>query len=283
MTDSDQDAPVPGGGLSTRVYDDLLHPSVTELGLAVHRALKIVISPANAVLWTSEQALAWLERQVTTRLSKVNHNPSSVKSPPPYLLGSCLVGTRAAGGDPTLMALFAELLTASMDPLRAHLAHPAFAEIARGLQPDDARLLRFTGNLMGGFPTHFDVGPSDPHAGVYAPFFEPILRMAGVQRVDLFGLTRSNLLRVGVVTEFSMNYISYKALLYSIDGIWPQSINEIMKQKGLSDQNIVSSESISISGFRLTEFGMHMVSTCMPGIADCQSEHCSDNPGATDR
>lgn len=148
------------GGLLPRVYEDILHPAAKDVGEAVRRAVALTLSPVNGVLWTAEQALAWLEAKVSERFEETKTPKETVTTPSPALLGAVIVGVQCAAGEPTLSQLFANLLATSMDARTSPFAHPAYAEILRQMLPDEARLLRSFKPL----PAVFPIVPSEPKA-----------------------------------------------------------------------------------------------------------------------
>jgi hypothetical protein len=122
-------------------YRDLASPSAQRLGRTVARALGVALAPVNGTLWTAEQALAWLEREVQARLAKRGVPETGVQAPSAPLLGATVLGVQTAAAEPNLSEFFAELLSAAMDAQRAGSVHPSFADLIRQLAPDDARIL----------------------------------------------------------------------------------------------------------------------------------------------
>lgn len=133
------DAPV--ASVAAQAYRDLASPAAQRLGQTVSRALGVALAPVNGALWTAEQALAWLEREVQARFVERDVPEAAIQPPPASVLGATVLGVQAAAGEPKLSSLFAELLATAMDARRAGAVHPAFAEIIRQLLPDEARLL----------------------------------------------------------------------------------------------------------------------------------------------
>lgn len=126
-------------GVLAKVYDDLFHSGASEIGKAVGRAVALGLSPVSGILWTAEQAVEWVAREVTRRFEAKKTNADEIQPPAPALLGSVVVGLQQTGGDSELSSLFAELLcTAMIDPDRAH---PAYASIIREILPQEARVL----------------------------------------------------------------------------------------------------------------------------------------------
>lgn len=121
--------------LILETYRDIAQPAAREIGSALGRTVRVLLSPGRAALWSAEQVEDYLVRYVTDRLA--DSDPQSLKPVPGHLLGPVIYGTASCGAD-ELRQMYAELLATSM---KTEEVHPAFGSIIRELSPDEARIL----------------------------------------------------------------------------------------------------------------------------------------------
>lgn len=126
-----------------KVYDDLLHEGVQQVGDRLGRVVRISLSPVDALLWPLEAARDWLAREVPKRLLQRGVPEDRIVPPSPQVSVHTIHGVQFAGPmeDSMLREMYAALLATAMDAHTASLAHPAFAEMIRQLTPREARLL----------------------------------------------------------------------------------------------------------------------------------------------
>lgn len=131
------------GKLLPEVYKDALQPATREVGSTLGRTVKAALAPVRALVWSWEQAEAWLESTVTERLEKRGVGLDVVVTPGPQLTAGIIRGVQVSGpeADSTLRELFGNLLATAMEQDRSGDAHPAFAEILSHLTSDEARIL----------------------------------------------------------------------------------------------------------------------------------------------
>jgi hypothetical protein len=129
--------------LVPKIYEDGLQPATRAVGTALGRTINAALAPVRGLLWTFEQAEAWLLNAVEERLASRGIHEKTVVTPSPLLLNGVLRGVQASGpeADTTLRDSFASLLATAMDSDRTSLAHPAFAEILSQISPGEARAI----------------------------------------------------------------------------------------------------------------------------------------------
>jgi hypothetical protein len=125
------------------VYQDLLQPSVREVGKGLHTVAKtvnIALSPLGALVWGYDQISKFVTIKVAEKLS---HTPVENIIPPKLnVAGPALDALRYIGHDEALSDLYASLLATAMDKETAESSHPAFVEIIRQMTADEAKIMK---------------------------------------------------------------------------------------------------------------------------------------------
>lgn len=145
MPDEDVKAEVVKGAvqLADKAYGDALTGPMKEVGKTLTlagRAINLALSPIAGMVWTGERVLDFVHTKVEERLKDVP--PERIQTPNPTVAGPALQALVFAGHEPTLAEMFANLLGTAMDRATAHAAHPAFVEVLKQLNPDEARIVK---------------------------------------------------------------------------------------------------------------------------------------------
>lgn len=135
------------------IYQDLLQPSVREIGKGMHTVAKtvnIALSPLSGLVWGFEE----ISKFVTTKVAeKLRHTPVENIVPPKLNVGGpVLDALRYIGHEEALSDLYANLLATAMDKETAENSHPAFVEIIRQMTADEAKIMKLFLN-RNAFPT----------------------------------------------------------------------------------------------------------------------------------
>lgn len=109
-------------------------------GTTVATAVNIVLLPLRAAVWGYERLEAWLGPKIEAKLRDTP--PEQIVAPPAHVAVPALEAARSSEDSDDLRDLYASLLATAMQKDKQALAHPAFAQIIRQLNPDEARLLR---------------------------------------------------------------------------------------------------------------------------------------------
>lgn len=125
------------------IYQDLLQPSVREIGKGLHTVAKtvnIALSPLSTLVWGYDQ----LSKFVTTKVAeKLKDTPVENIIPPKLnVAGPALDALRYIGHEEALSDLYANLLATAMDKATAESSHPAFVEIIRQMTADEAKIMK---------------------------------------------------------------------------------------------------------------------------------------------
>lgn len=130
--------------LVPEVYKDTLHPAMQELGKGIHTVAKLVniaLTPISAMVWGYDQIKAYIVPALEEKFK--NKPKENIVTPDVLIAGPTLEALRFAGHNSVLRQLYTNLLATSMDSDTAETAHPAFVEIIKQLNPDEAKILSF--------------------------------------------------------------------------------------------------------------------------------------------
>lgn len=252
--------------LRVELYKDVVSPAAKEVGTITGRAVRAVLAPLRALVWTWEQAEEFVATKVQEKLQNVPEE--RLITPDPALAGPALQALQFAA-DPELRDLYAQLLATAMDAKTAMNAHPGFVEILRQLSPDEARLILYLSK--------------HPHVPAVASAIENISNgvtsrsfrrltlassNAGCRQPELDMLYIANLERLGIIerlengVEFADETVYADLLETVIDG---EEVDRILKRRwGPEWQG-----GFSRGGYTLTPWGRQFcVAVLGPGACD---------------
>jgi Abortive infection alpha len=125
------------------IYQDLLQPSMQELGKSlqlVAKSIKVALAPLAALVWGYDRIQNFLEAALQEKLAGVSIG--KIISPKPEVAGPAIEALRFTGHNDTLRDLYANLLATAMDADTAANAHPAFVDIIKNISPDEGRIIK---------------------------------------------------------------------------------------------------------------------------------------------
>src|SRR5687768_2856177 len=88
------------------VYQDLLQPSVQQVGKSLQtitKTVNIALAPIKALIWGYEQMEEFITTRVTEKLSKIPEE--NIVTPPPQVAGPAIEALRYTGHDENLREL----------------------------------------------------------------------------------------------------------------------------------------------------------------------------------
>ena len=124
-----------------KVYDDALHPSVSEVGKTIGllaRSINAALAPLE--IWTLKKEYNVKQVKIELENSLSSINPDKIVSPEPYVAVPALQAISYSINREELCHLYANLLAKSMVLDTKENVHPAFVEIIKQLSPNDARV-----------------------------------------------------------------------------------------------------------------------------------------------
>lgn len=115
-----------------------------QTAVTLARTINNALLPLAAVNFAFEKAKIYFsekfQQDITEKAEKIP--PEHIIQPKASVAGPALQGLAFTHEEPDLKEMFLNLLATSMDERKAALAHPAFVEIIKQLDSDDARLVR---------------------------------------------------------------------------------------------------------------------------------------------
>ena len=129
--------------LAVPVYEDALSPFAKELS----KGLVSIARMVNSGVFLVEDSI----HAVTSVLRMTAENlallpPKQISFDRPRVALQALNEARFAINEDEIQRLFSNLISASLDNKTSGIVHPAYIEIIKQLQPDEARILRFMFN-----------------------------------------------------------------------------------------------------------------------------------------
>jgi len=117
---------------------------LSKSALTITKTINNALLPLAAVNFAFDKARRYFaekfEDDLKEKAAKIP--PEDIIEPRASVAGPALQGLAFAHEEPNLRDLFLELLAGAMDKRRAAMAHPAFVEILRQLESEEARLLK---------------------------------------------------------------------------------------------------------------------------------------------
>jgi len=135
-------------------------PTVKEAGrelgktaLTITKTVNNALLPLAAVNFAFEKACKYFHERFEQDLAEksVNIPPEQLIEPKASVAGPALQGLASSHNEPDLKDMYLNLISSAMDGRRSEAAHPAFVEIIRQLNSEEARLIR--GGLQSNTPT----------------------------------------------------------------------------------------------------------------------------------
>lgn len=129
--------------LAVPVYEDALSPFAKELSKGLVSIARMVNSGVF-LLEDSVHAVTNVLRMTAQNLALLP--PEQISFNQPRVALQALDEAKFAINEDEIQRLFSNLISASLDKKTSGIAHPAYIEIIKQLQPDEARILRFMFN-----------------------------------------------------------------------------------------------------------------------------------------
>jgi len=194
--------------LAIPIYEDALSPFAKELS----RGLVSIARMVNSGVFLVEDSV----HAVTSVLRMTAENlallpPAQISFDRPRVALQALNEAKFAINEEEIQRLFSNLISASLDKKTSGSAHPAYIEIIKQLQPDEAKILRFMFNKekhrKGHAPTidvvQQDSGGSTVGITSTTPEVNLICEDADCDNLDNSVMYFSNLKRLGLLTPTS--------------------------------------------------------------------------------
>lgn len=128
-------------GILAHVYADLAQPGVRQVGKALETVLQtgnILLLPLRLLNETAKSFEIRSFKEIAERFSKIPEEDIVDVRPE---IGNPIMDRLSITEDPTLRAMFVELLAKAADRSSADCAHPSFTKVIENITPDEAKLL----------------------------------------------------------------------------------------------------------------------------------------------
>ncbi len=187
------------------IYQDLVQPTAQELGKNLHTVSKVVtvaLSPVRGLVWGFEKIEAYLNNSLSQKLE--NTAKENIEAPPVKVAGPVFEALRFCSEEIELKEMFANLLANSMDQKTKHEAHPAFVEVLKNLNGEEAKILLYIAaeaNPSYTFPAIDQAALFKSSGGstVIHPLTSIIASEAGCQFPEMVVTYINNLTRLGIL------------------------------------------------------------------------------------
>ena len=243
------------------VYEDIVQPAAKEIGVGLQTVAKtvhIALAPVSALVWGFEQIKEFVGTSVAKRLEKIPQD--KIITPPAQIAGPALEALKYTGHEETLREMYGKLLATAMNSDQTTSAHPAFVEVIKQLNPDEARICKLfkSGN---GLPT-IDLKAIIDDKGDYKLILAHYSRIgydAGCVHPLLIQQYIDNLARLGIVEipAAGLVYLSEKEKYQAVE-------NDpfVLQEKKIIVKNGYKPE-IEHGIVRRTSFGKTFVEACV--------------------
>jgi hypothetical protein len=242
------------------IYQDAVQPAAKELGKTLKTVVKAVnaaLIPIEALVWGIDKIRDFVHTRVAQKLQ--NTPPEKIVTPDATIAGPVLESLRYTGHQESLRELYANLLANSMDERTAREAHPAFVDIIRNMNPDEAKIMQFLATEADYPIIHIklvskkDGSYSFVHrnvslVGISAGCLNPVLTPSYID----------NLERLGLIRVVQGRHLSDKDLYNSL--IEHPEVKRLIGDIVESDDHCVETQK---SAIEVTRFGWQFINACV--------------------
>ncbi|MGE0200800.1 MAG: DUF4393 domain-containing protein [Candidatus Melainabacteria bacterium] len=128
------------------VYQDLLQPTVKQVGNTLGETVRCALGPLHAFIWSYDKIANWLEDSLENEFRRRNVKSEEIITPKMSVAGPTIEALRFVEDEFELRNMYARLLATSMVRGQAIKAHPAFVETIKQMNFVEAKLLEFITN-----------------------------------------------------------------------------------------------------------------------------------------
>ena len=212
-------------------YTDAFQPVAKEAGKALGtlgRAVNVALSPLKGVVWSFEQIEEFVSTKVTAKLEQKGVSEENITTPDPDIAVPVVEALRYS----KLKDEYAALLATSMDKNSGNEAHPAYVEILKQLQPDEAKILKaLDANVSYPFiELIFKANDSKLGEKPYGFFYGSLFRDAKLDVFNKVNVYIKNLERLGLI---EMPLERYLTTPNTYEPIWDNKALEGFKKMKL--------------------------------------------------
>jgi hypothetical protein len=242
-------------------FKEELGPAAQELGKALTtlgKAINVALAPLSLTVWGYERIADYLRTRLEEKLSSVA--PEKITAPPTNVAGPALEAMRFTGDTPQLREMYASLLATAMNADTAGVAHPAFVEIIKQLNQDEAKILAALANRRYRPVINVFARLKAQQSKTLATRCQSMLdEEAGISRPDLFPTYIDNLIRLGLVEIPDGQHLTQP-------GIYDQLLASKPIVDLIAEINATETHTAEVERrfLRLRSLGEQFVAICLP-------------------
>lgn len=126
------------------VYEDMLQPATQELSkgvLTIAKTINMALFPLAGLVWSYEKIKDKLLKSLEKKLKDVPEE--NIITPDASIAVPTIEALRYTGQNEELREMFSTLLATAMNSSSARFAHPAFVEIIKQINHDEAKIIKY--------------------------------------------------------------------------------------------------------------------------------------------
>lgn len=234
------------------IYDDLVHPALSTVGMGLQDATKIALAPISALVWGYDKIAEYLNIAIPEYFEKRKIKKEKIVVPDPAIAIPAIEAMRYTLNKEELREMFTNLLGASMNADSID-AHPAFVEIIKQLSSDESKIIKYLyqDNKQPMIKLRIKVNANGGE-GDLIPYFSDIGYIADCQYPEKFPEYLDNLRRLGLVEVHYDRYLTEETYYEKLK-CHPQ-FPQIEK-----NENIIEKKSM----YELSEWGLSFCKVCL--------------------
>lgn len=124
-----------------KVYDDILHPALSEVGHTLQGLVKVSLAPISAIVWGYDKISSYLDEAIPQYFKNKKISEEKIISPDPAIAVPTIEAMRYTNKG-ILRQMYVDILGASMNKDTADFIHPSFVEVIKQLTPDEAKIIK---------------------------------------------------------------------------------------------------------------------------------------------
>lgn len=124
-----------------KVYDDVFHPALSEVGHTLQGAVKVSLTPISAIVWGYDKISSYLDEAIPQYFENRKISKEKIISPDSAIAVPTIEAMRYTNKG-ILRQMYVDILGASMNQDTADFIHPSFVEVIKQLTPDEAKIIK---------------------------------------------------------------------------------------------------------------------------------------------
>lgn len=243
-----------------KVYDDMLHPALSEVGNTLKGAVRVSLAPVSALVWGYEKIASYLDEAIPKYFEDRKISKEKIRTPEPAIAIPTIEALRYIN-ESVLRQMYVDILGASMNMDTANFVHPSFVAVINQLTPDEAKIIKKLPR-KGLHEPLVDICVQKPNArGTFVIYRNcgVLGREAGCVFPEKLSLYTDNLQRLALVEVPGNNYLADEWRYNKI--IDTDYFNSLIKKAENEGEPFYERKMIG-----LTDYGMQLKEICLQEI-----------------